>query len=319
MLNKMVQSPTNPSMYVRRGPDNAPPGLGTNFWDGQKGWPCQQPPWGELIAVNVNTGDIAWRRPLGSFEELDRRGVPETGTLLRGGPIVTATGVVFIGASQDAKFRAFDVRSGKILWTTDISENGRTVPITYEGRSGKQYVAILAGGGRPVGRSVDVSQIGGRLHVYSLPDPGARDLGPVARRIRTADTTAASSAPATGGAGPAAAAVVNPARGRLGAVTTSAARGAGSGVSPVGRGGSGAAARAARSVASLVVLPEGKDRALVERLCTECHDLEQTVLLRQSRERWSALVDDMVGRGAPGSDAELALVVDYLSSNFGPK
>ena len=66
------------------GPDNAPPRMGDYFWDGKKGWPCQQPPWGRLFAVNANTGDIAWQVPLGSFEELDKLGVPQTGTPLHG-------------------------------------------------------------------------------------------------------------------------------------------------------------------------------------------------------------------------------------------
>ena len=168
MLNKMVKSTLFENMYVRSGPDNAPPMLGTNFWDGRKGWPCQQPPWGELVAVNANTGDIAWRVPLGSFEELDALGVPATGTLNRGGPIATAGGLVFIAASQDARFRAFDARTGKVLWVADLTENGRAVPITYQGKRGTQYVAIMAGGGRPVARKVDESRIGGRLHVFAL-------------------------------------------------------------------------------------------------------------------------------------------------------
>ena len=167
MLNKMVKSGEG---YVRRGPDNAPPGLGTNFWDGVKGWPCQQPPWGELVAVNVNTAEIAWRVPLGSFEELDKLGVPTTGTLVRGGPIATAGGLVFIAASQDARMRAFDAKTGKVLWTGDLSENGRTVPITYLDKNGRQYVAVMAAGGKPVGRAVDPAQLGGRLIVFGLPD-----------------------------------------------------------------------------------------------------------------------------------------------------
>ena len=118
----------------------------------------------------MNTGDIAWRVPLGSFEELDKAGVPPTGTPHRGGPIATAGGLVFIAASQDARFRAFDARTGKVLWTADLTENGRAVPITYQGKSGRQYVAIMAGGGMPVARKVDEDQIGGRLHVYALPD-----------------------------------------------------------------------------------------------------------------------------------------------------
>ena len=124
-----------------------------------------------MVAVNVNTGDIAWRVPLGSYEGLDKLGVPKTGTLNRGGPIATAGGLVFIAGSVDARFRAFDSRTGKELWVTDLSENGRAVPITYQGRSGKQYVAIMAGGAEsPVARRVDPAQIGGRLFVYALPD-----------------------------------------------------------------------------------------------------------------------------------------------------
>jgi quinoprotein glucose dehydrogenase len=168
MLNKMVKSTRAENMYNRVGPDNAPLNLGGNFWDGKKSWPCQQPPWGELVAVNVNTGDVAWKVPLGSFEELDALGVPPTGTPNRGGPIATAGGLVFIGASQDARFRAFDARTGKVLWVADLSENGRTVPITYQGKSGKQYVAIMAGGLKPVARKVDETQIGGRLYVFAL-------------------------------------------------------------------------------------------------------------------------------------------------------
>jgi quinoprotein glucose dehydrogenase len=298
MLNKMVQSPTNPNMYVRRGPDNAPPGLGTNFWDGQKGWPCQQPPWGELIAVNVNTGDVAWRTRLGSFEELDQKGVPSTGTPLRGGPIVTASGLVFIAASQDAKFRAFDVRSGRVLWTGELSENGRTVPITYEGRSGRQYVAILAGGGNPVARKVDTTQIGGRLHVYALPE--GTDAGPVARRI---------GAP------------------RLLTTTTSLvmARGATAarvGAPRVAAGGSATAFRPSAGEATTGgnasnALPDGPERDLVGRVCSDCHDLGDAVSVRQSKARWQLLVTDMVSRGAQASDDEVAQIVDYLARSFG--
>ena len=170
MLNKMVKS-TQIREHVRaQRPGQRAADARHEFLGRAEGWPCQQPPWGELVAVNANTGDIAWRVPLGSFEELDALGVPATGTLNRGGPIATAGGLVFIAASQDARFRAFDARTGKVLWVADLTENGRAVPITYQGKRGKQYVAIMAGGGRPVARKVDESRIGGRLHVYALPD-----------------------------------------------------------------------------------------------------------------------------------------------------
>jgi glucose dehydrogenase len=133
--------------YTRAAPDHAPPKLGDYFWDGVKGWPCQQPPWGRLIAVNVNTGEFAWQVPLGSFPELDKLGVPPTGTpLASGGPIVTAGGLVFIGDAGDGKFRALDEHTGKQLWDADLSVTINAIPVTWMGKNGKQYVAVMAGG-----------------------------------------------------------------------------------------------------------------------------------------------------------------------------
>ena len=103
--------------------------------------PCQKPPWGLLNAVNVNTGDVAWRVPLGTF-----RG-EKTGTPNIGGSIATAGGLVFIGATNDSHFRAFDSRTGKELWSTEIDGSGHATPVTYQGRDGRQYVVIAAGGG----------------------------------------------------------------------------------------------------------------------------------------------------------------------------
>ncbi len=164
-LNKMVPSRDGTS-FSRVGADNAPSNSGGRFWDGAKKWPCQAPPWAEIIAVNVNTGDIAWRNPLGSFDELDALGVPKTGTPEpRGGPIATAGGLVFIGATIDARFRALEARTGKELWATKLVDAAKSTPITYQGKNGKQYVAILAGGGET--RSPD--NPGGRLYVFALP------------------------------------------------------------------------------------------------------------------------------------------------------
>ena len=116
--------------------------------------------------MNVNTGDIAWREPLGSFEELDALGVPRTGTPEpRGGAITTAGGVLFVGAAIDRRFRALDAKTGKELWVTNLAESAKATPITYQGKNGKQYVAILAGGGD--GRGAD--NPGGRLYVFALP------------------------------------------------------------------------------------------------------------------------------------------------------
>lgn len=145
-FNKLA--PDGHGDYTRVGPDNAPPKMGDYFWDGKKQWPCQAPPWGRLIAVNVNTGDIAWQVPLGSFEELDKLGVPTTGTpTIGGGGIVTAGGVIFIGSTADGKFRAFDSHTGKQLWVTDLGVDVNSIPITWMGKNHKQYVAVFAAGG----------------------------------------------------------------------------------------------------------------------------------------------------------------------------
>ncbi len=106
-------------------------------------WPCQKPPWAQLIAVNANTGDIAWKSVLGISE-----GLPEdkqkTGGAGSAGPISTAGGLVFIGATTDNRFRAFDSKTGKELWVTKIGKNANADPMTYQGKDGKQYVAIVA-------------------------------------------------------------------------------------------------------------------------------------------------------------------------------
>jgi quinoprotein glucose dehydrogenase len=137
------------------GDDNAPSARspyrkvtpeGGRFWEPEKRYPCNEPPWGELIAVSANTGDIAWRVPLGIFEELEKRGL-KTGTASLGGGITTAGDLVFIAATIDGFFRAFDARTGKELWATKLDAPAHAIPSTYMGSDGKQYVVITAGGG----------------------------------------------------------------------------------------------------------------------------------------------------------------------------
>ena len=91
---------------------------------------CQAPPWGELIAVSTKTGDIAWRVPLGSFDALDAKGI-KTGTPGLGGAITTAGNLVFIGATVDSKFRAFDARNGRELWSDKVEAPAHAIPSTY--------------------------------------------------------------------------------------------------------------------------------------------------------------------------------------------
>ena len=114
------------------------------FWNRETHIPCQNPPFGEMIAVDLASGDIAWRAPLGRIEALEAIGVRDTGTLNLGGSIATAGGLVFIGATNDARFRAFDAKAGKVLWETKLEANGHSSPMTYMGRDGRQYVALMA-------------------------------------------------------------------------------------------------------------------------------------------------------------------------------
>ncbi|MBS1737153.1 MAG: PQQ-binding-like beta-propeller repeat protein [Bacteroidetes bacterium] len=112
----------------------------------QKGYPGVKPPWGTLNAVDLNTGDILWKKPLGEYPALAAKGITATGTQLFGGGIVTAGGLIFIGASQDEKFRAIDKKTGETLWEYQLPAGGYATPATYE-INGKQYVVIAAGGG----------------------------------------------------------------------------------------------------------------------------------------------------------------------------
>jgi len=107
-------------------------------------WPCQKPPWGRLIAVNGNTGEIVWQSILGITEGLPE-GKQKTGNGGSAGPITTAGGLVFIGATQDHRFRAFDSKTGKELWVTKLEKDANSNPMTFAGKNGKQYVAISAG------------------------------------------------------------------------------------------------------------------------------------------------------------------------------
>jgi glucose dehydrogenase len=109
------------------------------------GMPCQKPPWGRLTAVNANTGEFAWQITLGVSDNLPAE-KQNTGRGGSAGPIVTAGGLVFIGATSDSRFRAIDSKTGKELWVTRLNASGGANPMTYQGKSGKQYVAQSAGG-----------------------------------------------------------------------------------------------------------------------------------------------------------------------------
>ncbi len=129
------------------------------------GYPAVVPPWGTLNAINLNTGEYAWKIPLGEYPELAAKGLKDTGTENYGGPIVTAGGLVFISATNyDRKIRAFDKSTGKLLWEALLPLAGNTTPITYEWQ-GKQYLVIHATGGKAGNKGPS----GGIYVAFALP------------------------------------------------------------------------------------------------------------------------------------------------------
>jgi len=129
-----------------------------------EGYPAVAPPWGTLNAINLNTGEYAWKIPLGEYPELATKGQNNTGTENYGGPIVTAGGLVFIGATNfDKKFRAFDKSTGALLWETTLPFSGNATPVTYE-VNGRQFVVIAVGGGKN-----PKSESGGIYVAFALP------------------------------------------------------------------------------------------------------------------------------------------------------
>lgn len=232
-------------------------GTYARFWNRETRVPCTNPPFGELVAIDTRTGDIAWRTPLGTTPSLEALGVRNTGALNLGGSIATAGGLVFIGATNDSRFRAFDSKTGRLLWEQPIDANGHTIPITYLGRDGKQYVAIMAGGG------------GGYFGGTPADSIVAFALG--------------SEPPASGSIAPQGPPDQNPA-----------------------------------IVKGPATLPDGPGQDTVRRSCgAPCHGIEVVTGVRRDRAAWTAMVENMVSRGARVSDGDMKLILDYLVTHFG--
>lgn len=131
-----------------------------------EGYPISTPPWGTLNAIDLNVGEILWKVPLGHHPGLEH--LPPTGSFNMGGPIVTAGGLVFIGAAMDKMFRAYDKGTGELLWETKLPAGGYATPSTYM-VDGKQYVVIAAGGGGKPG-----TKPGNSFLAYALPEKGSK-------------------------------------------------------------------------------------------------------------------------------------------------
>lgn len=129
-----------------------------------EGYPAVAPPWGTLNAINLNTGEYVWKMPLGEYPDLAAKGMTNTGSENYGGPIVTAGGLLFIGATNyDKKFHAYDKTTGELLWETTLPFAGNATPATYEA-GGRQFVVIAAGGGKD-----PKSKSGGVYVAFALP------------------------------------------------------------------------------------------------------------------------------------------------------
>ncbi|MBW8862548.1 MAG: PQQ-binding-like beta-propeller repeat protein, partial [Acidobacteria bacterium] len=164
---KMVQGTARgggTATWVRRSPWGGPVG---RFWNPETKIPCSAPPFGELVAVDISRGDIAWTVPLGFVDSLKAKGFANTGTLNIGGSIVTAGGLVFIGATIDCRFRAFESKTGKQLWETELPACAHSVPMTFLGKDNRQYVVVAAGGGSYLGAAP-----GSKIVAFALPAGG---------------------------------------------------------------------------------------------------------------------------------------------------
>ena len=135
---------------------------GYNRFLDKNGYPGITPPWGTLNAVDLSSGKLVWKVPLGEYKELSEKGIPPTGTENYGGPVVTKGGLVFIAATKDSKIRAFDKDNGKILWEANLPVPGFATPAVYE-VDGRQFVVIACGGGK-IG-----SKSGDRYIAFSFP------------------------------------------------------------------------------------------------------------------------------------------------------
>ena len=139
-----------------------------DYFTDHMGYHGIKPPWGKLLAVNIESGDINWSIPLGEYPGLVEMGIRHTGAENFGGMAVTKGGLIFIAATEDSRFRAFDKTNGELLWEFEMDAPGFATPSVYE-IDGRQYVVIVAGGGGGRYRSPVTGPLGKRVHAFALP------------------------------------------------------------------------------------------------------------------------------------------------------
>jgi len=164
--SKVEPTPVNP------GPVSYEPSGFDKLLDAH-GYPGSRPPWGTLNAIDLNTGKLVWKVPLGEYEELTRQGIPKTGTENFGGAMVTAGGLVFCAGTRDLEIRAFDKENGSELWNYKLPYGGYAPPATYE-VNGRQYIVIAATGGGKLG-----GDVGDTYVAFALPAEIPRSKPPM--------------------------------------------------------------------------------------------------------------------------------------------
>ena len=256
---------------------NSGPFAGTvRFWNAEKHLPCNEPPWGELVAIDVNSGKVAWRSVLGVTDNLPE-GKQRTGRPGLGGPIVTGGGLTFIGATDDARFRAFDTRTGQEVWTFHLPASAEAIPISYTDEHGKQYVAIVSTGGgllrapllsdELIAFTIDDGAGGGPNVVQASPNPAGSQ--PLASPTGLAGTN--------------------------------------QNQDPKKR---------AQLIRDAALLPPGPGRDITIRACSTCHALNVVTNQRLSAQEWTNVVQTMSAKGAVATPAELNTIQSYLANTF---
>jgi len=246
------------------------------FWNPDKRLPCNQPPWGELIAVDVNSGKIAWRSVLGVTDSFPE-GKQHTGRPGLGGPIITAGGLTFIGATDDARFRAFDTKTGQELWTYRLPASAESIPITYTDERGKQYIAIVSTGGGLLRAPL----LSDELVAFKLDD-GA---GGVPNVVQASPNPAPSQ-------------------------TLAAPPGLAGRISDQDPKKNEILKRYE------ALLPLGPGRDITIRACSTCHALDVVVNQRLSPQDWTNVVQTMSARGTVATPEELNRIQSYLANAF---
>jgi quinoprotein glucose dehydrogenase len=256
---------------------NSGPFAGTaRFWNPEDHLPCNEPPWGELVAVDVNSGKIAWRSILGVTDKLPEA-KQHTGRPGLGGPIVTAGGLTFIGATDDARFRAFDTKTGQEIWTFHLPASAESIPITYMDEHGKQYVAIVSTGGGLLRAPL----LSDELIAFTLDDGGGG--GP---NVVQASADPAASQPSA---------------------TPPVLAGSMHDQDPKKRA-------ILRREAAL--LPSGAGRDVTIRACSTCHALDIVTNQHLTPQEWTNVVQTMSAKGAAATPVELNLIESYLANAF---